>query len=72
MRVVAKLKLQEKHDLLGGMKRVVFYPVCDGATPENARFQKYTPSGKVELCIDNPDVSFELGKEYYATFEVAE
>lgn len=40
---------------------------------ENGRFTKATPSGKIEMRVDNPEaaVQFEPGKSYYVTFEEA-
>lgn len=47
--------------------------VCSDETEENKRFHKYTPMGKIEMTVDNPNVSFEPGKEYYVDFsEVAQ
>lgn len=38
--------------------------------PENQRYHKYTPSGSMELTIDNPPASDELalGKTFYVDF----
>jgi len=40
---------------------------------ENKTWAKYTPTGKVELSIDNPDAYafFELGKTYLVDFSDA-
>jgi hypothetical protein len=40
---------------------------------ENKTWAKYTPSGKIELTIDNPDAydQFELGKTYFVDFSIA-
>lgn len=47
--------------------------VTDGSE-ENKSFWKYTPSGRLEMSIDNPDAveHFEVGKEYYLDFTLAE
>jgi hypothetical protein len=39
--------------------------------PKNAEWAKATPSGKIEMTIDNPAASeqFELGREFTVTFE---
>lgn len=44
-----------------------------GSGEENKTWSKYTPSGKIELCITNPDAVayLELGSEFYLTFEKA-
>lgn len=49
----------------GGMK-VTLLPVT-GNSEENKSFWKYTPSGKIEMFVDNPDVEFTFG-EYYIDF----
>lgn len=45
-----------------------FQAVCNDGTPENERFHKYTPSGSIEIAVDNPNVILELGKFYYVDF----
>lgn len=51
---------------------VTMQPVF-GDTDENADWSKYTPSGKIEMCITNPNAieQFEVGGEYLVTFEPA-
>ena len=56
------------------MKTVHFHPVMDGSA-ENKAFNKFSPSGKIEIGIagDAPAFdSFEVGKEYYVDFTVVE
>lgn len=55
------------------METVVLYPV-NGDTEENKNFFKWTPSGKIEIGILNPEAAkqFEIGKEYYIDFTPAE
>ena len=48
------------------------YAVCNDGTPENERFHKYTPSGNIKICVDNPNVTFEPGKFYYVDFTEAQ
>lgn len=38
--------------------------------PENQRYHKYTPSGSIEILIDNPPASDQLavGKVFYVDF----
>lgn len=45
-------------------KSFEFTPVT-GGSDENKSFWKWTPSGKLEFSCLNPDVEFEVGKEYY-------
>lgn len=52
---------------------VTLVPVY-GSDDENATWSKYTPSGKIEMCITNPAAieQFELGEEYLITFAKAQ
>jgi len=54
----------------GGGTRVVLMPVISGSE-ENKSFWNYTPSGQIEMHINNPDAKFELG-EYYVDFTKAD
>jgi hypothetical protein len=49
--------------------KLVFSPVV-GTTEENKTFWKWTPSGKIEMNVLNPEAAnqFEVGKEYYVDF----
>ena len=49
---------------------VVLTAVTDDA---NKTWARYTPRGKIELSIDNPDAydQFELGGTYFVDFSVA-
>lgn len=73
MTVRAKVKLNEitSHAWNPNVKTFRFSAVCDDGTPENQKFQKYTPSGSIELMVDNPAVEaqFSLGGEFYVDFE---
>jgi hypothetical protein len=53
-------------------KEYRFIAVCNDGIPENERFHKYTPSGSIEITVDNPNVTFELGKFYYVDFSEAQ
>lgn len=48
----------------GGGRAALLYPV---AGPENASFSKWTPAGKLEITVTNPDAKdfFEPGKCYF-------
>lgn len=50
----------------GEGKHVTLMAVTSGSE-ENKSFAKYTPSGQIELYVDNPDAAFEEG-EYYIDF----
>lgn len=71
--VRAKFNVAEitKYGNNGGGK-VVLLPVL-GNSEENKEFWKMTPSGKLELWIDNPDAmsAFDFG-EYYLDITKAE
>jgi hypothetical protein len=47
-------------------ENVELRPVTQGSL-ENNSFSKYTPAGKLEMCITNPGAIgfFQPGKEYY-------
>lgn len=47
-----------------------FSPVTSGSQ-ENKEFFASTPGGSLEIYCVNPDVKFELGKEYYLDFTLA-
>lgn len=49
----------------------VFTPVT-GGNDENKSFWKWTPSGKLEFNCLNPNVDFEIGKDYYLDITLAE
>lgn len=42
-----------------------FQAVYDPAQPDDQRYAKATPTGKLTLTVDNPAVTFEPGKPYY-------
>lgn len=54
----------------GGGTKVVLMPVTTGSE-ENKAFWQWTPSGRIEMHISNPDAKFEFG-EYYIDFTKAE
>lgn len=51
-----------------------FQPQYDTSIPEDQRFAKATPSGFIEMYVDNPAAleQFELGKQYYIDFTPAD
>lgn len=60
----------------GEVRTVVMSPVSGGSDPnhENTKFWHASPSGKIELGCANLEAAeaFELGKEYYIDFILAE
>lgn len=52
----------------GVAREYEFTAVYDNGTPENARYHKATPSGRLLITVDNPAVVFEPGKDYYLDF----
>ena len=57
-----------------GQKEVTLSPRDDNSIEEEKRFAKYTPSGTIQLFIDNPPALdyLELGKQFYVDFTKAE
>lgn len=49
-----------------------FHAVYDTSVPENERYAQATPTGSIEMRVDNPAVVFEPGKSYYLDFTPAE
>jgi len=42
------------------------------AVYDDERFTKFTPWGHIEVAVDNPDVNFQVGKNYYVDITEAE
>ena len=57
-----------------GLKTIVLHAVYDDGIPENQRFAQATPSGTVEITINNPPASdvFKHGQEFYVDFSPIE
>ncbi|SHI68814.1 hypothetical protein [Streptomyces sp. 3214.6] len=49
-----------------------FMAQYDPETPEDQRYAKATPSGSLQIQVDNPAVVFEPGKAYYLDFTEAD
>lgn len=48
---------------------LTFQPMYDPKLIEEDRaYAKYTPAGKLEITVDNPNADFEVGKHYYLDF----
>lgn len=73
-KVRSKFRCMEKRTVFGQTGAwYKFSAVYDDGIPENQRYCKYTPSGTLELLVDNPNVAYEVGTFYYLdTVEAAE
>jgi hypothetical protein len=62
-----KLRLETVIPRTYGGIQAIFRAEYDPNIPEDVRFQKATPSGTVDLVIDNPAAISQLtiGKSYY-------
>lgn len=73
IQVQAKVRLNEKADVFTGPGKItrVKFAAVYGDSKENKTWSRYTPSGSIELSIDNPAAvdAFELGAEYIVSFE---
>lgn len=49
-------------------RQYVFNAVYDTTTPENQRYSKATPWGELKINVSNPEVKFQVGKNYYLDF----
>lgn len=73
MSVRAKIRVNSIEKFLG-QSTMKAAPVT-GNTGDNADYSRYTPSGAISLNISDETKAadyFEVGKEYYVTFEKAE
>lgn len=68
--VRAKFQVTKVAKTTYGQVEVTLSPQYDTSIPEDARFAKATPSGTIQLLIDNPSASdfLELGKFFYVDF----
>jgi len=55
-------------DLAVALTEYEFTAVYDDGIEENKRFARYSPTGRLTISVDNPDVEFEIGKCYYLDF----
>ena len=55
-------------------RKLVFSAQYDQNTPEDQRYSKATPTGRLEMQVDNPAAleQFQLGKAYYIDFTPVE
>ncbi|HEX3649578.1 MAG TPA: hypothetical protein VHV49_14225 [Pseudonocardiaceae bacterium] len=45
-----------------------FQAMYDPSLPEDQRFAKATPTGHLEILVDNPAAQYEVGAFYYLDF----
>lgn len=66
-RTRAKFQCQSetRHSWSAEAKTFKFQAMYDPDLPEDQRFAKATPSGTLEILVDNPAVQYELGAYYY-------
>lgn len=60
-----KFTCQSLTDFGNNVKEYNFSPISSTETPENERYHRSAPSGKLTLCVTNPDIKFEPRKNYY-------
>ena len=62
------------NEIKGISEKVIFHAVDDDGLADNARFHNATPSGQLQMVIDNQAAIgyFKPGCEYYLTFKKAE
>lgn len=71
--VRAKLRLTSITQQEWGGQQLKFTAQYDPNIPEDARFQKATPSAEATFQVDNPDAfnQFKIGECYYVDFSPA-
>jgi len=74
MSVRAKFRVAHVTDYGNNFKEVHLTAVYDDGIPENARFNKVTPTGTLTMTINNPPASdvFTPGKEFYLDFRAVQ
>lgn len=63
---------RSSYNATDGVRSYRFQAMYDADVPEDQRYAKYTPTGHLEITVDNPNVQFELGKSYYLDFTPAD
>lgn len=73
-KTVCKMRCDASTQFGGLGTRFTFNAACNDGTPEHDRFHKYTPSGSLEIHVDNPaaEAMFAVGQHYYMVIEPAE
>lgn len=60
--------VEETRTSFAGGRTLKFQPVYAPDLPEDRRFSKATPSGRLEMYVDNPAADFKVGTFYYLDF----
>lgn len=76
MKVRCKMVVTERRDQVNqhpGSKPSTWVKMSAASGEENKTWTQWTPSGTIELYINNPDAyaAFELGAFYFVDFEKA-
>lgn len=70
--VRAKFMVTEirQHSYGGDARTVILAPQYDTSIPEDQRYAQATPSGRIEMYIDNPPAlaALPIGKAFYVDF----
>lgn len=71
--VRAKFRVDVVNETPTGRK-IIMQPQFDQTIPEDQRYAKATPSGRLEMQVDNPIAfnQFTLGKYFYLDFTLVE
>jgi hypothetical protein len=71
--VAAKNTTADRPNAVAECQSITFQVVY-GDAPENKEWSKYTPWGKIEMGVTNPEAAakFEVGKCYYVDFTPVE
>ena len=73
------MQVWEVNKPFAGVEELVMAPVSgdkpygpNGESEDNS-YARYTPSGKLELCITNPELhgKFQIGQKFYVDFTEA-
>lgn len=55
-------------------RKLLFSAQYDSTIPEDQKYALATPSGSIEMLVDNPKAleQFQIGKQYYVDFTPAD
>lgn len=69
----AKFSVESVTEFSYGDKKATLRAIYSNGKPEDNQFAKATPSGTIEITVDNPDTRDFLkpGKSYYVDFTQA-
>ena len=62
--------IEHQENTAGFYRKVILEPRYDSSIPEDRRFCEATPSGRLEMTINNPAAleQFKPGKQFYVDF----